>query len=485
MPASARDMDWALSPAEDGILADTAARIGGEPEQSAFVLVERADDALIWRLALIDSATESLDVMYSVWKGDDTGTLVFSRVIEAAQRGVRIRLLVDDLDLEEPDEVLATLDQHPNIAINLWDPTMSSSTGALSQYTPSFDELNKRMHNRMILADGHFGIAGGRNVANEYFGLHDKYNYFDLDVLAVGPVAADMAGAFDQYWTGDPSVSMSEIARAKRLANLADFVAEGQQRIDESKELLARFPIRRKDWEEKFRYLPERWHVGFAQYFQDDPIGAGEESRPLDMIDLTTARVRDELYIVSPYLIPVGDMLNNMRHLVADGVVVKVVTGTMESAKHTASYAHYRTDIGAILDTGAELYEVDGQPMANVREAANTPPVEGKFSALHLKGMVGDREKCFIGSLNLDPRALVINTDPGLYIESAGLGGALVDWLDEVISPENAWRVVRDEGTGKPSWQRPAGSRSASPDRGPVQRFAADFLESLPIKTQL
>lgn len=461
-------MERALPPAATGLLAETAARIGGEANESAFALIERAADALLWRLALVDSATDSLDIQYFNWKGDAAGTLLFSRVIEAAARGVRVRLLVDDLDLDVDPEALAELDQHTNIAINLWNP------------------IHNRMHNKMLLADGRFAITGGRNVANEYFGLDEKYNFLDLEVLVAGPTVVEMGRAFDEYWTSTPSTSLSQVVRASRLGNLADFVASAEGVVDESGNLLERFPTRPQDWAERFEYLPERWHLGVAQWLQDQPVPAGDDDIRLgEIVDLTAAPVGDELYVISAYLIPVGDLLANLKHLVADGVRVKVVTGTMESVNHTASYAHYRKSIRAILDAGAELYEVDGQPMASVREAAETPPVQGKYVAIHLKGLAADRDKVFVGSLDLDPRTLVINTEAGLYVESPGLGGELVDWYEQVTAPGNAWRVTKDDVTGKLTWTSGDEARDSSPDRGPTQRFAADFLESLPIRSQL
>jgi cardiolipin synthase C len=469
MSATARDMHSALTPASEGMLAETAARIEGDPGDSAFTLIRRSEEALSWRLALIDMATETLDVQYLTWKGDESGMLLFSRIIEAAQRTVRVRVLVDDLDLDVDDQMLAELDQHTNIAINRWNRATS----------------HLRMQNKMLLADGRFAIVGGRSVGNEHFGLDSRYNFLDVDVLAAGPVVVDLGRAFDVYWTSKPSTSVGHFVRATRLGNLADFIAGERERIERHSELLGRFPPSRSDWSERFEYLPERWHVGRALWLQDEPVAADEEVRLDEVVDLTAAPVENELHVLGAYLIPVGNLLSNLKHLVAEGVRVKVITGTMESVNHTASYAHYRRAVGAILDTGVELYEVDGHPMASVRESAETPPVQGKYVAFHLKGLVGDRDKVFIGSLDLDPTTLVISAEAGLYIESAGLGGELADWYDEVTGPGNAWRVTKDPIKGELTWTSGDRVRNSSPDRGPLQRFAADVLEGLPLHTNL
>lgn len=472
MPATARDMAEALLPAERGLLAKTAARVDGDDNESAFLLVRRAEDALSWRLALADAATESLDLQYFRWEGDAAGTLLFARVIEAAERAVRVRLLVDDLALRTDEEQLVALDQHTNIAINRWDPARS--------------DTSRRMHNKMLLADGRFAITGGRNVTNADFGLEQKHNFLDLEVLAAGPIVTQMSDAFDAYWASSASVSVSEASRASRLASLAQFVSGERAFLEEKADLLSRFPLERQEWEQRFEYLPERWHLGRALWVQDDPVAtADDELRLGEIVDLSAAPVESELYVAGAYLIPVGDLYANLKQLVASGVDVKVVTGTMEAVNHTAAYAHYRRGIDAILDAGAELYEVDGQPLASLREAADTPPVQGEYVAFHLKGIVGDRDKIFIGSLDFDPRTLVIDTEAGLYVESAGLGGELAGWYDEVTAPGNAWRVSKDDVTGRLTWTSGDRVRDRSPDRGPFQRFAADFLETLPVRDQL
>ena len=162
MSRRAPGMSTALPKAESGVLAELATRLPGDGS-SAFALLPRADDSLKARMALIDSATTSLDIKYFIWKGDASGSLVFLHLIEAAERGVRVRLLIDDLNLVAEDEELAALDKHPNIAINLWNPTEGRSViGGLLSYAGSFDDLNKRMHNKMILADGHVSVTGGR-----------------------------------------------------------------------------------------------------------------------------------------------------------------------------------------------------------------------------------------------------------------------------------------------------------------------------------
>ncbi len=449
-------MDQALPAAPEGLLADTAARIGGDADESAFVLIERAEDALLWRLALIDSATESLDLQYSIWKGDEAGALLFSRLIEAAARGVRVRFLVDEFDLDVDERELAELDQHTSVAINFWN----------ADARPMLD--------RLLLADGRFAVVGGRNVANEHFGLDDRFNFLDLEVLAAGPVVADLGDAFDSNWISEPSISIARLVRATTLSNLARFAALGQERLEHSA-LLGRISINAQDWAERFEYLPERWNPGTARWIEGDRAGVAK---------LTATPVHDELLVVAACLVPVAELLASLERLVADGVTVTVVTGSMGATNHIAVYAHYRKHIGTILEAGAELYEVDGRPMAALREAAETPPAHGKYVAMGLSGLVGDRSQVFVGSVGFDARALVVNPEGGLFIESPGLGDAVAAWYRVVTAPGNAWRLTKDPSSGTLTWTSGDEVRDSSPDRGPTQRFVADLLESLPIRSR-
>lgn len=485
MSKSSPGMEDALRPAADGLLADVASWVEGD-ELSAFSLVPRADDALKARLALIDSAVSSLDIKYFIWKGDESSRLVFARLMEAAARGVRVRILIDDLNLDASDEELAQLDAHPNVAICIFNPTENRSTiGALLDYAGAFDDMNKRMHNKMVLADGHVGLLGGRNIANEYFGLTNKYNFLDLDVIVAGPVVAEVGIAFDEYWNTDLAVPAPDPENPVDPIDLDAFVERERAFTDEHLELLAHFSIDRRDWREWFGRLAQRWHLGTATYIHDEPVGAGRESgRLLEFVDIMSGTTESELDLVSAYLLPDQALLDGIAQEVAKGVRVRVVTGTQESINHTPVYAHYRKDIGDILDTGAELYEIDGQPSPEVRRAADTPPAAGKFVAIHLKGMVRDRREAFLGSLNLDPRAMDINTEGGLLIQSEGLGAELGAMVDTLTTPANAWRVSRDEADD-PVWRGKGEVLSRSPDRGPIQEGLARLFSVLPIRDQL
>ncbi len=384
------------------------------------------------------------------------------------------------------DDELAQLDAHPNVAICVFNPTeRRSPIGGLLDYAGAFDDMNKRMHNKMVVADGHVALLGGRNIANEYFGLTNTYNFLDLDVIVAGPVVAELGEAFDEYWNTDLAVPASDPDTPVNRIDLDQFIAEERAFSEEHLDLLAQLPIERHDWRDWFVRVADRWHFGTATYIHDEPVRAGEESgRLLEFVDIVTGPTEAELDLISAYLLPSRDLLDDIADEVDRGVRVRVVTGTQEAINHTPVYAHYRKDIPDILETGAELYEIDGQPSPEVRRAADTPPAAGKFVAIHLKGILRDRKEAFLGSLNLDPRAMDINTEGGLLIQSEGLGRELGEMIDTLTSAENAWRVARTQD-GEIRWRGKGQELSRSPDRGPVQEGLARFFSILPIRDQL
>jgi putative cardiolipin synthase len=226
---------------------------------------------------------------------------------------------------------------------------------------------------------------------------------------------------------------------------------------------------------------------GEAHFLQDVPISLdGEEYRLSDMLLRLADPSHEELIIVTPYLIPVsgGSFLENLARLSSEGVKIKILTGSMGSNNHTVAHSHYKKYRRRILETGAELYEFRHDPSPAMRAISDVPPIDAAFISLHVKALVGDRTRCFVGSLNLDPRALEINTENGLYIQSPGLSEQLAEHFDALMMPENAWRVYLDE-KNKLRWESSLGTVSRQPARSFGQRIADFFFRLLPIESQL
>ena len=488
-PAPPQPVVNSLPPAESGVITDISKRITGglKTYESAYLLLSRNDDALNWRLALADHATTSIDAQYFIWQSDATGNLLFDRLLKAADRGVRVRLLVDDIWLAANDEVIAAIDNHPNFDIKIFNPTYTRhAVAGVFEFLAYFQELNRRMHNKLFIVDNRMAIVGGRNIGNPYFGLSEKYNFRDLDVLTTGPVVEEISTAFDEYWNTElayPGRLMSD----KVSVDDVELLRQGVNKIlEEDAGLLTSYPLAPRDWSIEMKQLTRRMHSGEGHFLQDDPIVVdGEQLKLFDMLDTLAAPSHEELIMVSPYVIPVKGSLEDLEELSHEGVVIKILTASMASNNHTAAHSHYKKYRRRILDTGAELYEFRHEPSPTIRNDVDIPPVTSKFVSLHVKALVGDRQRCFIGSLNLDPRAMEINTENGLYIESPELAKELVAMFDVMMQPENAWRVYLDKEEQTLYWQSSKGTVDMQPARSFWQRISDFFFRLLPIESQL
>jgi putative cardiolipin synthase len=210
----------------------------------------------------------------------------------------------------------------------------------------------------------------------------------------------------------------------------------------------------------------------------------GEQYRLVDMLDHLTEPSEEEITIVTPYLIPVGSFLEDLAQRASEGVTVKILTGSMGANNHTAAHSHYKKYRRRILATGAQLFEFKHDPSPEIRDVSDVEPIRANFISLHIKALVSDRKRCFVGSLNLDPRAIEINTENGLYIESAGLCGQLAEQFDWLMTPENAWRVTVDE-ENRLRWESSSGTVTIQPARSFGQRIADFFYRLIPIENQL
>jgi putative cardiolipin synthase len=486
-----RPVSTSVAPAGSGIIARSAREATSTLAEghSAFHLLEEAREALDWRLALTDHATRSIDIQYYLWNTDSTGLLLLSRLLDAADRGVRVRLLVDDLLFENEEERLAALCQHGNVEIRIFNPQFTRSDGIASklEILARFGELNRRMHNKAFIVDNRLAVMGGRNIGDEYFGLSHDFNFIDLDVLAAGPVVTDASASFDRYWNSPlafPGEAFSPTTGPEALPE----VAEGIRRyVREERALLPHspYPKGRLDWSASFASLPGRWHSGTATLIDDAPTTADEALFGGRFIDQALSGIgspsREELIFASPYLIPGRKVHRVIRDYIGNGVEVRLLTASMQANNHLIVHSHYRQHRRALLSDGVRLHELRADADDSIRSVADVEPVHSDRICLHVKAGVGDRSRCFIGSLNLDPRSIDLNTENGLLIESAGLGAELADHLERLMSPENAWEVSEDP-RGRLIWSSRGARETRQPAPDPESRLLDFFFGLLPIE---
>ena len=461
--------DYARPAAPDGPLAalEAAVRGAGGPDVSGFRLLERNEDGLRWRLALVDSARSTLDLQYYVWAGDTSGLLLMRHVVAAADRGVKVRLILDDLDTmmkdaDTPkvrDSPIAKIDRHPNIAIRLFNPWHNRSlVGRGVESAGDLARLNHRMHNKLFVADNRVAIIGGRNVGAEYLGLNPKYNFYDLDVLGVGPMARQGSTVFDRYWNSPLVAEVSRLDLETTPGDLAQMMAKVTARLAVAPEL-SRFPALPRDWSAELQALPATLQPGQSRVVADRP---GEEAVKHWMpqaIRTLIGTAKRELLIANAYIIPDQDMIDLLHTLTARGVTVRILTNSLATTDVPAVNSHYKLWRRDLIQAGLELHEL--RPDAALKAAdADTPPISSAFVGLHAKAIVLDRERVFVGSMNLDPRSAGINSEMGVVVESPGLARTAAGALDEAMKPENSWRVDLDPD-GRLRWV----------SDGPVLRF--------------
>ncbi|MFN7572309.1 MAG: phospholipase D family protein [Betaproteobacteria bacterium] len=441
----------ALAPQPSGPLAQVEAALHARAgaEQSGFILLDRNDEGLRWRLTLIDSARHSLDLQYYAWWGDEAGALLIERVVQAAERGVNVRLLLDDLntilqDAAHPrlrDRAAALLDAHPNIELRLFNPWRERElAGRALELAGNLDRVNQRMHNKLMVADNRVAILGGRNIGNEYFGLSPDFNFRDLDVLGVGPVARQASGVFDRFWNSGWVVPAAALGIPTTAAEGSAEFAALRARLAAAP-ALAGFAREPADWSAALAALPAQLQPGTSSVPSDTPdADAVNHHMPATIRELIGS-AQSEVLIVNAYIIPGPHAVERMRQQTARGVRIRMLTNSLASHDVPAVNSHYKPWRKPLLEAGIELYEAraDAAIRATV---ADTAPVRSEFMGLHVKAIVVDRQRVFIGSMNLDPRSWGINSEMGVVIDSPGLAAQLGAIMERDMQPENAWQVT-------------------------------------------
>ena len=458
------------------------------PGLSGFSLLGHGREAFIVRLALADLAQRSLDMQYYVWDGDTTGRIIVDRVMKAADRGVRVRLLVDDPYNKASDPVIAALDAHPNVEIRLFNPLTNRSWSTLD-FILDFRRVNRRMHNKLMVADNAAAIVGGRNIGDIYYGVNTVANYRDLDVLAVGPVVRDLSRVFDRFWNSPSTVPIAAIAdRAYGAADLDAIL------IRLCKEIAAAdypYPIDQDLDELASRGAELRDNLVWAhgRIIADDPeaIARGEESDDVvEFIRGRVARLKKELLAESPYFVLPAQAQATVKALHERNVRVRVLTNSLASNDMLAAHSGYAKTRRRLLENGMELYEL--RPDTDAFRSGWSLGSGRSSAALHAKAMAFDREAVFIGSFNLDPRSAAINTEAGLYIESPELAERLTAYMATGVVPANSYRVLLASDGGI-VWETVRDGQTVryrdEPGTGFCRRFVANLLKLLPINSQL
>jgi putative cardiolipin synthase len=439
------------------------------PGVSGYAPVDGNGEALRLRLALVDSAERSIDLLYYVWYDDLGGLLLLEHVIQAAERGVRVRVVVDDTLFIRGKKGLANLDTHPNIEIRIFNPWATAGVARAFETAGRAKKLNIRMHNKLLIADGQMAILGGRNIGDHYFGLHHRYNFHDLDVVILGDEAFESSEIFDHFWSSDQVMPASAFVDEPSWQAIEDARARTLERLRGAEELSG-FPIEQSVWSDELEALSERMSAGSSTLEYDRLFAETGQHSTDAVIRLAelAEQAQHEILILNAYIIPGDRMMEILREAVERGVVVKMLTNSLASNDVPAVTAKYKKYRLPLLEAGVELYEFRSEPEIQPG-IVDTHPVQAKFAGFHTKATVIDREVAYIGSLNLDPRSIQINTEMGVIIHSRELAEEVARLAERDMGPANAWRVLLDE-KGKLYWESIEGTVHRSPALSEWQR---------------
>jgi len=470
---------YARPPANHGVLAEMAAEIYAKhgEDHSGFRLLDRSDEALLWRLALIDSAVSSLDIQTYLWHGDNVGRLILQRAVDAARRGVHVRLIVDDLLTRGQDQLIYELELRPNIEIRLFNPWQNRNLRSrVGEMLVEMERLNTRMHDKLIIVDGQAAIVGGRNIGDHYFGLNKDYNFHDLDLLGFGHIAIQANAMFDHFWNSELVVSGENLDTETD----PEFVEETWNKTRASNAAapeLKAFGAEARDWSAELAQGKSELRVATSKLVYDEAeIRTGGENMAQEMFNFL-AQAQSELLITNAYVIPAQRALDRLKELTDRGVKIRLLTNSLASHDVPAVNSHYKEWRDDFVRANVELYELRADPA--IKSMVDVAPVVSEFTGLHTKAVVRDRRHVFIGSMNFDPRSLNINTEAGAFIDSPELAADLIKVMERDMQPENAWQVLLDE-KGKPYWVNSDETLTRQPARGTGQRVMEVLLGIFP-----
>jgi len=449
-----------------------------------FLPITRNGDHLQWFLALVDTAEQTLDMQYYLWGDDPAGSIAIDRVLQAADRGVRVRMVVDDFLVGGRDRGLASLDLHPNIEVRIFNPWRSRNTFVRAFEYGFSDRIKMRMHNKLIVADNRFCLVGGRNVAAEYYGLSNEFNFQDMGLLACGPITRKASQKFDLYWNAQKIYPAALLSKKGSLEYLEKRRAVFRERVAMAP-VLAEYPRERADGSAWLDRLPDEMVGGNGAIVGDRPQrDRTEEDHSIHQLELLLKDVGKDAMFVHAYFVPTQRVIDELTRFVKSGARVRILTNSLASNDVAMVNSGYRRWRKKLIEAGVELHELRHD--AAIKKYAETSPAKGKYLALHAKTMVFDRRSVYIGSLNITPRTMDLRSlENGILVRDCpALAEPVAKFLDQLFKPENSWRVGLDE-KGKLYWESSAGRVTKQPVRSSGQRFSDWFWGLFPLENQM
>jgi cardiolipin synthase C len=449
----------------DESLAFIDQQIAAHPQQTGIYVLDKGEEALLARAWLADHAQKSIEVQYFIWSTDNIGILASEALLRAADRGVKVRVIVDDLLVDAPDKSLLALAKHPNIEIKIYNPQHKVGTPfhkRLLNIAVNFRGVNQRMHDKTFIVDGKLAITGGRNMAAEYFDLNHEYNFRDRDALLLGDVANTMQTSFNRFWQSPLSAPVEELYDGLGIIQKNVSVKDAEiQKIYADLHAYAQNPANFfaetraaiKNTPHAFMRLTEQLIWTNITFISDTPgknsnkILLGGGGKTTEKLAELVAKAKQQIVIQSPYLVMSSSAISLFKAAIKRGVTVRINTNSMAATDNVQAFSGYRNQRDKLLKMGIEIFEYKPDPRikhALLKQSAmlnNKPPI----FAIHAKTMVVDNKMVYIGTFNFDPRSENLNTEVGVIVENAALASQVQDAIETDMQPENSWNAATDK----------------------------------------
>jgi putative cardiolipin synthase len=476
--------------ADDGALDRILAPVeAAHAAQSGFRLVIEGMEAFALRAHSAHLAARSLDVQTYIWHADTTGLYLARQLLAAADRGVQVRLLVDDLDARAHNDGYAALAAHPNIEVRLFNPFATRSGGLrlAGEGARDFGRINRRMHNKSWIADNRVALVGGRNLGDEYFSASDETNFVDLDFVMVGPVVREVSASFDRFWNS-PSSWPIELLDATAVADVALARARDRLAAHAAAAQAGRYALALRDNDGIRRLAAGEWALQWSssyRFVSDDPAKVTMKKRDAARAAVATAiaplvrEARESVQIISPYFVPGAQGTAGLVARAKAGRRVEILTNSLAANDVSAVHGGYSRHRKALLAGGVALWEL---------KPTSKPPGDSSIAgssgaSLHTKALTADGFVSFVGSYNLDPRSTWLNSEQGVLVEHPGLAGQVADLFRLQTGGGRAWRVTLVDHELR--WSDGHTVRAKEPETTMAQRFQAWLARVFRLDAQL
>ncbi|CAM3821625.1 putative cardiolipin synthase YwiE [Vibrio aerogenes CECT 7868] len=458
VPLSDADYCQTLPVHKEKALSDYTQPFQSEMQDKTGVYVlEHGDEAMRSRAWLTEHAEKSIDVQYFIFSVDKVGLIATDYLVRAADRGVKVRVLIDDITLQARGDELLMLSAHDNIDIKIFNPKLNigkNMAEKLATLVFDFQDLNRRMHNKVFIADDQVAITGGRNIADEYFGLDPAYDFRDRDVFLAGKVVKDLKASFEEYWQYDLSVPVEKLVRHKSYPQNPDFprlhafACNPDNFSPQIRDEIEKVPATFKKLKEqgKFRWLDNVEYIADKPNKNDRKTFLGGGGRTRDKLAELAGNARHSLVIQTPYLVTTRSDRAFLKKLIDKGVDIKILTNSLASNDNLEAFSGYQRNRKALLNTGVEIFEF--RPDAKIRKSVITDHSSEKFDVvpvfgLHAKTMTVDDEITVVGTYNFDPRSANLNTESITVIHSPEITQEVKASMLREMAPENAWAITQ------------------------------------------